>query len=168
MASGDEMLLTTGEVATMLRSSRQHVVDLCERGVLPFVRVGSHRRIRREDVDALLRPKQRLSRDQLKALWLHRAIAGSLVTNPDDVLEKARVNLDRLLRQHRGTMTEVWLSRWQETLDEGAEAVLDVLTSREPDAVELRQNSPFAGVLPEAQRRQVLESFRRRGWNQAA
>lgn len=152
----------------MLRSSRQHVVDLCERGVLPFVRVGSHRRIRREDVDALLRPKQRLSRDQLKALWLHRAIAGSLVTNPDDVLEKARVNLDRLLRQHRGTMTEVWLSRWQETLDEGAEAVLDVLTSREPDAVELRQNSPFAGVLPEAQRRQVLESFRRRGWNQAA
>lgn len=161
-------MLTTGEVATMLRSSRQHVVDLCERGVLPFVRVGSHRRIRREDVDALLRPKQRLSRDQLKALWLHRAIAGSLVTNPDDVLEKARVNLDRLLRQHRGTMTEVWLSRWQETLDEGAEAVLDVLTSREPDAVELRQNSPFAGVLPEAQRRQVLESFRRRGWNQAA
>jgi hypothetical protein len=39
------------------------------------------------------------------------------------------------------------------------EAVLDALTSRVPHAVELRQNSPFAGVLPETERRAVLAAF---------
>ena len=130
--------------------------------------MGTHRRIRQEDVEAFLRPKPRLTRDQRKALWLHRAVAGSLVTNPDEVLDKARANLDRLLGQHRNTMTEVWLRRWQDTIDEGAEAVLEVLTSLDRDAVEMRQNSPFAGVLSEPQRLQVLESFRLRGWNRAA
>jgi len=44
-------------------------------------------------------------------------------------------------------------------LDAGTEAVLEVLTSRAPEAVELRQNSPFAGVLSEAERRAVLAAF---------
>jgi hypothetical protein len=56
-------------------------------------------------------------------------------------------------------MAAVWLDRWQAVLDDGVEAVLDVLTSRAPDAVELRQNSPFAGVLPETERRSVLTAF---------
>jgi hypothetical protein len=41
----------------------------------------------------------------------------------------------------------------------GTEAVLDVLTSPAPLAIELRQNSPFAGVLPEAEQRDVLAAF---------
>jgi excisionase family DNA binding protein len=153
-------LLTTGEVATLLRSSRQHVVDLCERGLLPYVRVGSHRRLRRADVDAMLNPE--LTRDQLKALWLHRAVAGRLVQDPDAVLAKAGSNLERLHRVHPDGMAAVWLDRWRSVLDAGAEAVLDALTSRQPNAVELRQNSPFAGVLPEAERRAVLEAFANR------
>ena len=40
-----------------------------------------------------------------------------------------------------------------------AEAVLDALTSRTSHAVELRQNSPFAGVLSETERRDVLAAF---------
>ena len=50
----------------------------------------------------------------------------------------------------------MWLDRWHAVLDAGVDAVLEVLTSRTPHAVELRQNSPFAGVLPEADRRAVL------------
>jgi hypothetical protein len=56
-------------------------------------------------------------------------------------------------------MAAVWLDRWQDTLDDRVEAVLDALTSREPRAVELRQNSPFAGVLTETERRAVLAAF---------
>jgi excisionase family DNA binding protein len=74
-------LLTTSEAAALLGSSRQHVVDLCERGRLPFIKVGAHRRLRRIDVDAVLRAD--LTRDQLKALWLHHAVAGRLVVDPD-------------------------------------------------------------------------------------
>jgi excisionase family DNA binding protein len=116
-------LLTTGQAAKLLGSSRQQVVNLCERGDLPFVRVGAHRKVKREHVEALLRPSQALTRDQLKSLWLHLAVAGGLVADPDGVLGKARENLDRLLQQHRGTMTEVWLRRWQEEINEGVGAV---------------------------------------------
>lgn len=168
MATKSGEFLTTGQAADLLGSSRQQVVNLCERGDLPFVRVGAHRRVKREDVEALLHPRQELSRDQLKSLWLHQAVAGRLVTDPDEVLGKARENLARLLRQHRKTMTEVWLRRWQDKINEGAGAVLKVLTSEDPEAVELRQNSPFAGVLPQPQRQKVLESFRRSGWKRAA
>jgi hypothetical protein len=113
--------------------------------------------VRRADVEAVLRPD--LTRDQLKTLWLHRAVAGRLVADPDTVLSKARANLDWLRRIHPDGMAAVWLDRWRTVLEDGAEAVLDVLTSRAPNAVELRQNSPFAGVLSEVERRAVLAAF---------
>jgi excisionase family DNA binding protein len=150
-------LLTTGEAAALLGSSRQHVVDLCDQGLLPYLRVGSHRRLRRGDVEAVLHPE--LTRDQLKALWLHRAVAGHLVVDPDAVMTKARGNLERLQRVHPSGMAAVWLGQWRELFDEGIESVLDMLTSRLPLAVELRQNSPFAGVLPDDERRAVLAAF---------
>jgi excisionase family DNA binding protein len=150
-------LLTTGEAAVLLGSSRQHVVDLCERGLLPFIRAGVHRRIYRADIEAMAHTS--LTRDQLKALWLHRAVAGRLVADPDAVLSKARANLGRLHQIHPDGPASEWLDRWQAVLADGVEAVLDVLTSRSPLAVELRQNSPFAGTLPEAERHAVLAAF---------
>jgi excisionase family DNA binding protein len=156
-------LLTTAEAAVLLRSSRQHVVDLCDRGELPYVRIGTHRRLRRADVERLLGPN--LTRDQLKALWLHRAVAGRLVRNPDRVLARARINLGRLKSIHPRGMAAQWLDRWQGVLDTGTEAVLEALTSPAPLAIELRQNSPFAGVLSEAERREVLAAFSAR-WRQ--
>ncbi|GGK05933.1 hypothetical protein GCM10010123_39870 [Pilimelia anulata] len=41
------------------------------------------------------------------------------------------------------------------------ESVLRALTSEDPEAVELRQNSPFAGVLSPDQRQRVPTSFGR-------
>jgi excisionase family DNA binding protein len=152
-----DQLLTTAEAAALLGSSRQHVVDLCERGELPYIRVGTHRRLRRSEVESLLQPN--LTRDQFKALWLHRAVAGRLVRHPDRVLTRARINLRRLKEVHPRGMAAQWLDRWQNVLDSGTEAVLETLTSRAPYAIELRQNSPFAGVLTEAERRDVLTAF---------
>ena len=48
--SGGDELLTTGEAASMLNSSRQHVVDLCDRGDLSYTTVGTHRRVRKADI----------------------------------------------------------------------------------------------------------------------
>jgi excisionase family DNA binding protein len=155
--SYDSELLTTGEVAALLRSSRQHVVDLCDRGLLPYIKIGTHRRIRRVDLEAILTPA--LTRDQLKAIWLHRAVAGRLVADPATVLAKAASNLDRLAAIHPDGMAARWLERWRQILNSGTEAVLDVLTSRSPSATDLRQNSPFAGVLSEPERHAVLSAF---------
>jgi len=154
-------LLSTGEAATLLGSSRQHVVDLCESGQLPYVRIGKHRRIERDTIDAFLRvPAFRpgLRREQLASLWLHRAVAGRVVQDPATVLDHARANLDQLSREHPSAGS--WLDAWRRAVDGGPEEVLQVLTSPADSAVELRQNTPFAGVLDEEERRRVLDAFR--------
>lgn len=155
-------LISTGQAAALLGSSRQHVVDLCDSGRLPCVRVGKHRRLERTTVEAFLRaPAARagLRREQLASLWLHRAVAGHLVQDPWTVLERARLNLDALAREHPSAAT--WLDAWGRALDNGPEQVLELLGSRAESAVELRQNSPFAGVLDDAERRRVVDAFRR-------
>lgn len=153
-----DQLLTTGQVAGVLGVSRQHVVDLCTRGALPFVSVGTHRRVRRDDVEAFL--GKGLTREAERSLWLHRAVAGRLVLDPDTVMRAAGDNLARMRTVHPDGMSAAWLGRWVEILDRGVDITLDVLTSRSPGAVELRQNSPFAGVLTDDERTRVLAAFR--------
>jgi excisionase family DNA binding protein len=150
-------LLTTGQAARLLRSSRAHVTDMCLRGLLPYVKVGPQRRVRRSDVEAMIQP--RLTREQMQQLWLHRAVAGKVVRNPPALLAAATINLRRLRRLHPEDSAWDWLDRWEAVIDEGVEAVLDALTSSAEYAIELRATSPFAGILSEAERRTVLEAF---------
>lgn len=141
----------------MLRSSRRHVVDLCARGLLPYVMDGAHTRIRRSDIEAIIRPV--LTRAQIEQLWLHQAIAGKFVANPSSVQAAATINLRRLRRLHPEGRAWDWLDRWQAVLDAGPEAVLEALTSPTTFAIELRHKSPFAGVLSEEERRTVLDAL---------
>ena len=53
-----------------------------------------------------------------------------------------------------------WLDLWRKTIDSGPDQVLNVLVSETPEAKELRQNSPFTGILSPDERRAVLNSFR--------
>ncbi|MGH3788246.1 MAG: helix-turn-helix domain-containing protein [Pseudonocardiaceae bacterium] len=153
--------MSTGEVARLLGSSRQHVVDMCTRGELPFLWIGRHRRIARSDIDRLLeRESIELTREQERSLWLHRAVVGRLVEQPDKTLELARQNVIALLgQQARSGMTAHWLQQWLRVLDSGVDEVAAVLTSRGPLALELRQNSPFAGALSQETRARVLAAF---------
>jgi excisionase family DNA binding protein len=150
-------LLSIGEAAIMLRSSRQQVVDLCARGLLPYVIDGTHRRVRRADVEAFIRPA--LNRAELEQLWLHQAIAGKFVANPAALLAAAAINLRRLRHLHPEGRAWEWLDRWQVVLESGPEAVLDALTSSSEYAVELRSTSPFTGILSEGERRTVLAAL---------
>ena len=77
------------------------------------------------------------------------------------MLRRARANLERFSRIHAGGSALRWLERWDALLSQGPEAVMETLTSTAPDAAELRQNSPFPGVLPEKERQDVLDSFAR-------
>jgi excisionase family DNA binding protein len=159
LSEDEDQLLTTGEAARLLSTSRQHVVDLCERGDLPFVTTGKHRRIRRGDIEALRTRTLRLTRDQRRSLWLGYAVAGKLVAQPDRVLATARDNLARLKEVHPRGAGARWLAEWERLLDGPTSGILETLTSLSPRARELRQNSPFAGVLTTAERQKVLDAF---------
>lgn len=151
--------MTTGETASLLGVSRQHVVNLCDRGELRCSLAGTHRRIRRADVQKLLGPG--LTREQEKSLWLHRAVLGPLMIDPRAVLDMARQNIQAWIPQHRADgMAVRYLELWQDVLDGGVDDVVEVLTGTDEVSCELRQNSPFAGVLSGADRRQALRSFR--------
>ena len=161
----DDDLIRTGDAATILGSSRQHVVDLCNQGVLTCERSPKQRRLRRSEVETFATrtgSSRRLTRDQRQSLWLHGAVAGHLAADPVGTLAHARTNLERLQTAHPTGMSARWLRTWQSVIDAGPEGVLQTLTSQAPLAVELRQNSPFAGVLPDEERRSVLGAFRER------
>jgi excisionase family DNA binding protein len=158
MAALDDPMLSTGAAAELLGVSRQHVVDLCDQGLLDHVMVGSHRRIRRSAVLAMLPAPPRREVERLS--WLHGAVAGRMMLEPERVISKARANLTRLESIHRRGAAAVVLAEWRQVLERGVDAVFEALTSRSSRAAELRQSSPFAGVLSEAERRRVLEAFR--------
>lgn len=107
---------------------------------LAFVRGGgTHRYVRRSDVLALAsRP---LTREQEQSRWLHAAVAGHVVTEPDAVLGRARENLDRFSAVHAGTMAAHWLGLWRAALDDGPDRVLGLLVSDSAEAAEIRRNS---------------------------
>ena len=153
------MLLKTGEVAMMLGVSRQHVVDLCDRNDLSCIWVGKHRRVPRESVEVLF-GNASLTREKERSLWLHRALLALLLMDPELVLDKARDNLRRWKSEHRPDgMTVRYLTEWEKVLNSGLDNVVHTMTSTTPEANELRQNSPFAGVLDDETRVRVLRSF---------
>lgn len=155
----DSTLLTTGQAARLLGTSRQHVVDLCNRGELAYRRAPVHRRLLRADVEAFAHRRGGLTREELRSLWLNRAVAARVARDPDRMLALARRNLDGLSEVHAGSGSEHWLRRWKNVIDDGPEAVMETLTSTAPEAAELRQNSPFPGALPQRERLKVLDSF---------
>lgn len=135
-------------------------VDLCERGDLPSIKVGAHRRIRRSDIDALLEG-QTMTDEQRKQLWMHQAMLTHLLTRPEEVMGLARENIRRWSSMHRADgRTVEYLREWDSILAEGLEETVDTILSTSPRARELRQNSPFASVLKQAERMQALRSFR--------
>ena len=53
-----------------------------------------------------------------------------------------------------------WLDEWEKLLSGPIEAMLAAYTSRDLRGRELRQNSPFAGLLDDTERTEVLNRWR--------
>ena len=153
-------LLSTGEAAAILGVSRQHIVDLSDRGDLEVFWAGKHRRVRRAEVEELRTMGLRMTRDQRRSLWLAFATAGKIAQNPGLEIRKARTSLDAQSDVRRQSK---WVAEWSRLLSGPVEKLLTELTATTNRGRELRQNSPFVDTLSPDERDAVLSAFRTPG-----
>jgi transcriptional regulator with XRE-family HTH domain len=102
----------------------------------------------------------KLTREDRRSLFLHRAIAAKLRRSPGEVLTRARRNLRRMIDRHPGA--GALLEEWSRILDfPSVEEIGSAMTDPQPFARELRAVTPFAGVLNAAERARVYGEFTR-------
>ncbi len=162
-------VLTSSQAAQVLGVSRQHVADLADSGRLPSWHAGSHRRFRREDVIAYRAgltagTKQSgfslLNLTDRRSLSYGLLIAAKLVAQPDIVISAGLRNLAHLRAVHSDGSADYYLDRWEELLVGPLDTVLRVLSSTDEDSIALRHTAPFAGLLSEEERREVMRATR--------
>ncbi len=98
-----------------------------------------------------------LTREDRRSLWLHRAIAQRLEERPRWVLQRARETLKRM--RHANPGARQLLDEWGVLLKRSIPELIPVLIDPGPRARELRQVTPFAGVLSAQERASVYRTF---------
>lgn len=99
-----------------------------------------------------------LTRDQARSLALHTAISQELRKQGDEVIGIARRNISRMrsLNPHASTL----LDEWEGILEGITDQIVARMLDPSEHGRELRQVTPFAGVLSPAKRAAVYRSFR--------
>jgi hypothetical protein len=127
----------------------------------PLAAVLEERRARADDLDLekLLPLEERGPPEaghrgaELRSLAYHRAVAQRL---DDQVISAAR---DRVRRWRAdGKLHSDYADRWEELLSRPTSEIAAVIAENSAVGRDLRQTSPFAGVLSEPERRRILEA----------
>ncbi len=98
-----------------------------------------------------------LTREDRRSLAVHRAIAKQLRRDPEPVLQAAEKNLERMSEQHphaHGLVDE-----WRDILDRPIESIIETMNDPSIHARDLRQVTPFAGVISAAERTAAYARF---------
>jgi hypothetical protein len=95
-----------------------------------------------------------------RSLALHREVARRLRRDPR-LLDRARIRVEIWLENE--SVDRFWAEAWKEVLDSGLEAVVERLEERSERAHDLRQVSPFAGVLDPRTRWSILKTVSPQG-----
>jgi transcriptional regulator with XRE-family HTH domain len=88
---------------------------------------------------------------------IHRAIAKKLIDDPDAVTAIALSNIAALHEHVRGDLAHEWVEQWRDLLQGPVGTIIDVMLGHDNLAKELRQNSPFTGVLTQAERAEAIQ-----------
>lgn len=90
-----------------------------------------------------------------RALAYHALIAERLETG---TVEEAKETVDRLVCE--GHLDRRYAERWHAILARPLAGIARAIVADTPEGRDLRQNSPFAGVLNEQERRRIIETTR--------
>ena len=114
---------------------------------------------RSQNLEMLVTYLPRMTREDKRSLAYHRAIVENIRKDPVPILRRAIQNVDKLARIHPGAQTlfDLWKEWLRLPHDILASRILDPF----PEAREMRQVSPFSGVLGPKQRARILRQFRK-------
>lgn len=151
-----ELGLTQGQLAKLADTSRERINTYEREQVSPqadtLERVLAAMQCELTAVPAL-------TVEERRSLAISTAVAAKLRANPATVLAKARENIGKL--RSIGPSEQRWVDVWESVLSLGAGHVEALLGSTDQFARDLRQSSPFAGVLTEEERSEALKGHQR-------
>lgn len=143
--------LTQGQLAERAATSRERI-NSYERGRVHPTADTLERVLEAMGCELTVVPT--LTFEDRRSLALSQAVARRVVDDPDRAIAKARVNIERMRRT--ATHEHAWIDIWEGLLDLGPTYVAAVLVSKDQFARDLRQSSPFAGVLTEHERAEAV------------
>ena len=101
----------------------------------------------------------RMTREDRRSLAFHRAIAERAEHDPEPVIGRARRNLARLHEAH--PHARALLGHWRDWFELPPEHLVTRLVDPGLEARDMRQVSPFSGLLSAKARARILRRFRR-------
>jgi transcriptional regulator with XRE-family HTH domain len=101
-----------------------------------------------------------LSLEDRRSLAFHRAVLRQLLDDPEAVRQKGLRNVVTMRRANDGSAA-VYFDQWERLLLGTLEELIATLTSLEHRARDLRQVTPFAGVVPARERWDIVRAYRR-------
>ncbi|MCH1881329.1 helix-turn-helix domain-containing protein [Agrococcus sp. ARC_14] len=146
--------MSLGDVAHRLGVTRATVQDYERTDERGSIRTTTKQRA----LAALGVIERRPTPDQARSLLMHTIVASKLLTEPEKVLETAKRNLERWADD--GRHDEYWLRRWSRVLEHSPADIAMLITERSQDASDMRQGTPFAGVLDVDERTAAIERAR--------
>lgn len=99
-----------------------------------------------------------MTRDQQRSMALHTAIAGELAARPEEVIEVARRNVVVMRGARQGA--DALLAEWDRILDLPPTLVASRMLDPSEHGRDLRQVTPFSGILSARVRAAVYRAFR--------
>jgi hypothetical protein len=147
------------ELVELLEEVAQARDESPNRPLASVIRERRRRSLESIDLDRLLpRRRHRGHRvAELQALAYHRLVAERL---NDQIIETARRRLRRLRQE--GRIDPRWADEWEQILASPPAQVAKQISADTARARELRQTSPFAGLLTEQERRRLVRAVEER------
>jgi hypothetical protein len=159
LTPGGRREIPAAELVPLVADVRRAREDGRDRALAAVIRARRRAADEVVDIDRLLPRRGRTHREpELHSLAYHRLVAGRLTPR---LVEDARARLDRWERA--GRIDARWTDEWRRILDLPLEQIAKRIGADGVRARELRQSSPFAGILTEQERQRLLSAVEARG-----